>query len=88
MITPELARLQSNENAWKKLSIYCKKRIQWAIDKGLTQVRLNYNNRHYEYFYRDIRFLESIGFSLEIIDEALYSDIDFTNPRSFIIIYW
>ena len=51
MITPELARLQSNENAWKKLSIHCKKGIQWAIDNGLTKVRINYNNRYYEYFY-------------------------------------
>lgn len=88
MITPELARLQSNKNAWKKLSIHCKKGIQWAIDNGLTKVRINYNDRNYEYFYKDIRILESIGYSLERIDEAMYSDIDFINPRSFIIIYW
>ena len=88
MITPQEARQLSNENAWKKLSIHCKKGIQWAIDNGLTKVKINYNNRYYEYFYRDIRILVSIGFSLEILDEAKYSSIDFTNPRSFIIIYW
>lgn len=89
MITPELARLQSNENSWKKLSIYCKKGIQWGIDNGLTHVRLNYNNRNYEYFYRDIRILKSIGFSLEILDEAKYANIDsIKDARSHIIIYW
>jgi hypothetical protein len=51
------ARLKSNENSWKKLSIHCKKGIQWAIDNGLTQVRINYNNINYGYFYRDIRIL-------------------------------
>ena len=90
MITPELARSQSNENAWKNLSIYCKKGMQWAIDKGLTEVKLNYNNRNYEYFHSDIRILRSIGFSLEIIDEAMMNNniYDSNIPRCFIVIYW
>lgn len=90
MITPELARLQSNENAWKKLSVYCKRGMQWAIDKGLTEVKLDYNNRHYEYFYRDIRILKSIGFSLEIMDEVhmKYNIYSTTIPKSFIVIQW
>lgn len=89
MITPELARSQSNENGWKKLSIYCKKGMQWAIDQGLTQVKLNYNNRNYEYFHSDIRILQSIGFSLEILDESPYANIDsINNARTGIIIHW
>lgn len=90
MITPELARLQSNENAWKRLSIYCKKGMQWAIDKGLTQVRLNYNNRNYEYFHKDIRILRSIGFSLKILDELVMDPNIYgsTTPRCFMVIYW
>jgi hypothetical protein len=89
MITPELARLQSNENAWKKLSIYCKKGMQWAIDNGLAKVRINYNNRNYGYFYRDIKILKNIGFSLEILDEAKYANIDtIKDARSYIIIHW
>jgi hypothetical protein len=90
MITPELARSQSNENAWNRLSIYCKRGMRWAIDKGLTQVRLHYTNRHYEYFYSDIEILRSIGFSLETLDESMmtpniYSD---AKPRCFIVIHW
>lgn len=88
MITPELARLQSNENACKKLSIHCKNGIQLAIDNGLTKVRINYNNLNYRFFYEDIKRLKSIGFSLEIIDEAIDYNINFTKPRSFIVIYW
>lgn len=90
MITPELARSQSNENAWNRLSVYCKRGMQWAIDKGLTQVRLHYNNRHYEYFYSDIKILRSIGFSLEILDEVnmKYNIYDSTAPRCFVVIHW
>ena len=89
MITTELARLQSNENAWKRLSNYCKKGMQWAIDKGLTQVRIYYNNRYYKYFYSDIKILKSIGFSLDILDETYYVDIDsIKDARADIIIYW
>lgn len=90
MITPELARLQSNENAWKKLSIYCKKGMQWAIDKGLTQVKLNYNNRNCEYFHSDIRILRTIGFSLKILDETNNTNIYSIKEDAMlgIIIYW
>lgn len=90
MITPELARLQSNENAWKRLSIYCKKGMQWAIDKGLTQVKLNYNNRYYEYFYNDIKILRSIGFSYEFVEGGYEKyDIDTIKPvETYLIIYW
>lgn len=90
MITPELARLQSNENAWKRLSIYCKKGMQWAIDKGLTQVKLNYNNRYCEYFYNDIKILRSIGFSYEFVDMVYDKyDIDtIKKAETYLIIYW
>ena len=90
MITPELARAKSNENAWNKLSSYCKKGMQWAIDKGLTQVKLNYNNRKYEYFHSDIRILRSIGFSLEILDETFNENIYsiHKDARTGIIINW
>ena len=90
MITPELARLQSNENAWKRLSVYCKKGMQWAIDKGLTQVKLNYNNRNYRYFHNDIRILRTIGFSLKILDETNNTNIYSIKEDAMlgIIIYW
>lgn len=90
MITPELARLQCKENAWKRLSVYCKKGMQWAIDKGLTQVKINYNNRYYEYFWNDIKILRTIGYSIEIIDETYNTNIYTSNKdaRILIIIYW
>ena len=78
MITPESARLQSNENAWKRLSSYCKKGMQWAIDKGLTQVKLNYNNRNYIYFVKYTKYYDNLQ---QVILKTYILNLDLTLMR-------
>lgn len=67
IITPELARTKSNENAWLKLSVVARRALNTAIDNGKTKVRVHYRN-HYDYFRNDIRILEQIGYEVDYFD--------------------
>lgn len=83
IITPELARIQSNENAWLKLSVIARRALNCAIDNGKTKVRIYYRN-HYEYFRRDIKILEQIGYEVEYFDGVVHKDFtleEFMDPN-------
>lgn len=67
IITPELARTKSDENSWARLSIMARRALNCAIDNGKTKVRIYYRN-HYEYFWKDIKILEQIGYEVDYFD--------------------
>lgn len=83
IITPELARTKSNENAWARLSIIGRRGLNWAIDNGKTNVRIHYE-KHYEYFRRDYKIFEQIGYEVEYFDGVVHNDFtleDFMDPN-------
>lgn len=92
IITPELARTKSNENAWARLSIIARRALNCAIDNGKTKVRVYYRN-HYEYFWKDIKILWQIGYEVKYFDilEENYSLAELSEldlPPSYIEINW
>ena len=73
IITPELARKRSNENAWARLSVLGRRGLNWVIDNGLTKVRIHYE-KHIEYFWRDFKIFEQLGYEARWFKREVHND--------------